>query len=275
MSLITTEVIHGHLNDVLDERVQAERQKKSNQVYNQVVDAARTLIVEIKVRQGAEAFVELDTLWRAFLNVFYEKNQALYNEVRREESERIINELAQASSVDDVLRLASMRTVVSNITDFASSIDMLLMSSESLKYLVDGYAIEVSPEERQFLEDVIQLFESGDFRPQNHFVVMQQIGERRMVIGGRVEEGELVRLGYDSLTHVCRTGVFDRVNSRQDITNIGDLAIHHVDENFEDYPAALTNPYDLPEGLFLVKCGTDWASVSLMGSRFSRALERN
>lgn len=248
-------------------------------------EVASKLIGGMELTEGVEILG--DDLWVMLLREIYKKGLPLVEKAKAELETEVAMQTQNTKDIKQILAGAAMFNYIryGGLEYDAASAGKLLGVKEDDLTLLDEYFFEDFGMTELFLADawesLEEMAEAGTL-PKTNFMILQQRGEEKMVLGVERDEMGVSSMGIQPLEAPCRRDCFDRLmqNARpvpnlkaaEEKRQIGEQVwLVTTDETFTDYPEAFSNPYAYPDELFLLRAGTSgfWGALDLKPTAIS------
>lgn len=278
---VTIETIRSYLSTYLDER-RGQAATSDSHMIPRVYDTAKGMIEGVTLAEGREEAdlreSSLELIWENFLEIFYREHLDLYHEVIDAEVSSNNLQIEGNRDIQVVVRLANINFDLKSGRLFRSAKEarLLLMSLDDIRKVLEDYYIEPPKEQEKFLQQVLEIIESGKLQIDGSFVLLKQMGKKRFIFGGKISDGKITMLGYNDIRAPCREHFFDVALEEETLVDLGEgFYLLKVTDKFENYPNRWKNPYSLPPQLFLLKsCRlTNWEALDLTHSIFAQLLQ--
>lgn len=249
-------------------------------------EVADKLISGMEIGDGVE--IAGDDLWVMLLNEVYKKRLPLVEKAKAELELEVAKQTRETRDVRQILSGATKFNYIryGGLEHDAAAAGKLLGIKKDGLALLDEYFFEDFGMTEMFLADAWENMEematSGTL-PQNNFMLLQQRGEEKMVLGVERDKNGIKNLGMQPLEAPCRRDCFDRLmRSAQPLEvahtkeDVGEKVwLVTTTEAFEDYPEAFSDPYKYPDELFLLRAGTSgfWGAIDLKPTAVSEVFE--
>jgi len=209
----------------------------------------------------------------------YGRKFKLFSVLKTEVAEQIKNGQLQSDDPGDIIKAAGMLRYLTEEIDTDMSISgKLFYNDTQIEEVLSAYFTEPDPELTKLLSEAWSSIASGDIKIKGSTLIMGYFDNKRVLLGIEVESGQFVSLGITEITAPCRIERFNRLIKDGDELETApprNIRTCQVKGIFDNYPDGYTNPYSLPDDLFLLKAGTSylWGALELKESRMGKDLQ--